>query len=241
MRFGSWVGGDRDGNPNVKPQTTCEVLDFQRARALRLLVGEIEELSAELSIASAIRPISPELQAQLEADDENFPKVRARFRALSAGEPYRQRLAVMHQRLLEAAETPPGPRAYSRPSELTEDLDVLARSLEAAGGALIANGRLARVRRLVGLVGFHLATLDIRQHAANITPHFLSSSRRSAQTTPGSTSRVGRRCSPTNSARPGRSPHPRRARPTRPGRCSRSCATAWTSTATTSSRATSFR
>ena len=109
MRFGSWVGGDRDGNPNVKPQTTCEVLDFQRARALRLLVGEIEELSAELSIASAIRPISPELQAQLEADDENFPKVRARFRALSAGEPYRQRLAVMHQRLLEAAETPPGP------------------------------------------------------------------------------------------------------------------------------------
>lgn len=166
VRFGSWVGGDRDGNPNVKPQTTCEVLDFQRARALRLLVGEIEELSAELSIASAIRPISPELQAQLEADDENFPKVRARFRALSAGEPYRQRLAVMHQRLLEAAETPPGPRAYSRPSELTEDLDVLARSLEAAGGALIANGRLARVRRLVGLVGFHLATLDIRQHAA---------------------------------------------------------------------------
>ena len=84
------------------------MLDFQRARALRLLVGEIEELSAELSIASAIRPISPELQAQLEADDENFPKVRARFRALSAGEPYRQRLAVMHQRLLEAAETPPG-------------------------------------------------------------------------------------------------------------------------------------
>ena len=63
VRFGSWVGGDRDGNPNVKPQTTCEVLDFQRARALRLLVGEIEELSAELSIASAIRTISPELQA----------------------------------------------------------------------------------------------------------------------------------------------------------------------------------
>ena len=166
VRFGSWVGGDRDGNPNVTPSTTCEVLDFQRARALRLLIAEIEELSAELSISTAVRTITPELQAQLDADDEAFPKVRARFRALSAGEPYRQRLSVMHQRLLEAAEVPPGPRAYAHPSELCDDLEVLGRSLEAAGGSLIANGRLARVRRLVDLVGFHLATLDIRQHAA---------------------------------------------------------------------------
>ncbi|MEM9200060.1 MAG: phosphoenolpyruvate carboxylase [Actinomycetota bacterium] len=166
LRFGSWVGGDRDGNPNVTPATTCEVLDFQRARALRLLISEIEELSAELSISTAVRTITPELQAQLDADDETFPKVRARFRALSAGEPYRQRLSVMHQRLLEAAETPPGPRSYTRPAELADDLDVLARSLMAAEGSLIANGRLARVRRLVDLVGFHLATLDIRQHAS---------------------------------------------------------------------------
>ena len=225
----------------MKPQTTCEVLDFQRARALRLLVGEIEELSAELSIASAIRPISPELQAQLEADDENFPKVRARFRALSAGEPYRQRLAVMHQRLLEAAETPPGPRAYSRPSELTEDLDVLARSLEAAGGALIANGRLARVRRLVGLVGFHLATLDIRQHAAKHHAT-LSELFEAVGTDYAGLDKPGRAAllaDELGSPRPLAAP--RRARPTRPGRCSRSCATAWTSTATTSSRATSFR
>lgn len=166
VRFGSWVGGDRDGNPNVTPDTTCEVLDFQRARALRLLISEIEALSAELSVSTAVRTITPELEAQLAADDEDFPKVRARFRALSAGEPYRQRLSVMHQRLLEAAETPPGPRAYTRPTELANDLDMLSRSLLSAGGALIANGSLARVRRLVDLVGFHLATLDIRQHAS---------------------------------------------------------------------------
>jgi len=164
VRFGSWVGGDRDGNPNVTPDTTCEVLDFQRSRALRLLITEIEDLSAELSVSTAVRSISPELQAQLDADDEAFPQVRARFRALSAGEPYRQRLSVMHQRLLETAEDPPGPRSYRRPGELADDLAVIARSLEDAGGALIAGGRLARVRRLVGLVGFHLATLDIRQH-----------------------------------------------------------------------------
>lgn len=166
VRFGSWVGGDRDGNPNVTPDTTCEVLDFQRARALRLLISEIEALSAELSVSTAVRTITPELEAQLAADDEDFPKVRARFRALSAGEPYRQRLSVMHQRLLEAAETTPGPRAYTRPTELANDLDMLSRSLLSAGGALIANGSLARVRRLVDLVGFHLATLDIRQHAS---------------------------------------------------------------------------
>ncbi len=164
VRFGSWVGGDRDGNPNVTPATTCEVLDFQRERALRLLISEIEQLSAELSISTAVRPISNELQAQLDADDEAFPQVRARFRALSAGEPYRQRLSVMHQRLLAASQSPPGPQAYTRPGELADDLAVIAGSLDAAGGALISNGRLARVRRLVGLVGFHLATLDIRQH-----------------------------------------------------------------------------
>ena len=164
LRFGSWVGGDRDGNPNVTPATTVEVLRFQRARALRLLTAELEGLSAELSVSTAVRTISPELQAQLDDDDAAFPEVRARFRALSAGEPYRQRLAVMHQRLLETAETPAGPHAYERPDQLAADLSVIARSLEGAGGFLIADGRLARVRRLVGVVGFHLATLDIRQH-----------------------------------------------------------------------------
>lgn len=164
LRFGSWVGGDRDGNPNVTAETTVEVLEFQRARALRLLIAEIETLSAELSVSTAVREISEELRDQLRRDDEDFPEVRARFRALSAGEPYRQRLSVVHQRLLETAESPPGRRAYTRPDELADDLEVLARSLEGAGGSLIAGGRLARVRRLVRLVGFHFATLDIRQH-----------------------------------------------------------------------------
>ena len=165
VRFGSWVGGDRDGNPNVTAETTCDVLAFQRARALRLLISEIEALSAELSVSTAVRGISDELQAQLDADDEAFPEVRERFRALSAGEPYRQRLSVMHERLRSAAEHPPGPQAYTRPDELADDLGIIARSLEAGGGELLSRGRVARVRRLVGLIGFHLATLDIRQHS----------------------------------------------------------------------------
>ncbi len=165
VRFGSWVGGDRDGNPNVTPATTMEVLAFQRARALRLLTDEIEDLSSELSVSTAVTGISDELARQLAADQESFPDVSARFGRLSAGEPYRQRCGVIHQRLREAAQSPPGARAYARPAELLADLAVMAASLERHHGALLARGRLARVRRTAAMIGFHLATLDIREHA----------------------------------------------------------------------------
>lgn len=165
VRFGTWVGGDRDGNPNVTPETTLEVLAFQRGRALRLLVAEIEELSSELSVSTAVTGISEELSARLEADRQGFSDIVSRFSLLSAGEPYRLRCAVIHQRLLEAMGQPPGPRAYGSPAELEADLAVMARSLEANGGLLLARGRLARVRRILAMVGFHLATLDIRENA----------------------------------------------------------------------------
>lgn len=166
VRFGSWVGGDRDGNPNVTPETTLEVLDFQRGRALRLLVAEIEELSSELSVSTAVTGITEDMQAQLDADRESFPDVVSRFSKLSAGEPYRLHCSVIHQRLLEAIEEPPGTRAYGSPAEVEADLAVMSRSLEANGGSLLARGRLARVRRILAMVGFHLAVLDIRENAA---------------------------------------------------------------------------
>ena len=166
VRFGSWVGGDRDGNPNVTPETSLDVLAFQRDRALRLLVAEIEELSSELSVSTAVTGITDELQAQLEADRTGFPDVVVRFSKLSAGEPYRQRCSVIHQRLLETLDEPPGPRAYGSPAEMEADLAVMARSLGANGGSLLARGRLARVRRILAMIGFHLAILDIRENAA---------------------------------------------------------------------------
>lgn len=165
IRFGSWVGGDRDGNPNVTPATTSAVLAHQRMWALRILLAEIEALSSELSVGSVVAPISDDLAEQLEADRAEFPAVADRFTTLSAGEPYRQRLGVIHHRLQQAAETPPGPRAYGSPDELAADLTQLAESLQANGAALLAGGRLARVRRLVTVIGFRLATLDIREHA----------------------------------------------------------------------------
>ncbi len=165
IRFGSWVGGDRDGNPNVTPDTTSAVLAHQRARALRILIAEVEELSSELSVGTAVAQISDELSAQLEDDRRRFPALTSRFTTLSAGEPYRQRLGVVHHRLQQAAESPPGAEAYRTPAELEADLAVLADSLEANRGALLARGRLARVRRILAVIGFRLATLDIREHA----------------------------------------------------------------------------
>ena len=165
IRFGSWVGGDRDGNPNVTPATTVEVLEFQRQRALRILVEEIEGLSSELSVGLAVRGISSELAERFEVDHRQFPDVTARFDTLSAGEPYRQRLAVIHRRLLAMSKPAPGPGAYHSADELAHDLAVIARSLDANRGSLLARGRLARVRRIVAMIGFDLATLDIREHS----------------------------------------------------------------------------
>ena len=164
VHFGSWVGGDRDGNPNVTPQITLEVLEFQRSRALRILIQEVEQLSAELSVSDIVADVSAELLSQLDPDSPASRAGTARFNQLSLGEPYRRRCGVIHQRLQETASTPPGPNAYSSPQEFDADLAVMGRSLGAHRGSLLAQGRLARLRRCVALIGFHLATLDIREH-----------------------------------------------------------------------------
>ena len=165
IRFGSWVGGDRDGNPNVTAETTVEVLAFQRQRALRILIREIEMLSSDLSVGLAAASVSEELSNQLEADRTEFPALTERFRALSAGEPYRQRLSVIHHRLLATVDPASGSGAYDDAAELADDLAVIARSLEANQGLLLARGRVARVRRILAMIGFDLAVLDIREHA----------------------------------------------------------------------------
>ncbi|MDH3294151.1 MAG: phosphoenolpyruvate carboxylase [Acidimicrobiia bacterium] len=174
IRFGSWVGGDRDGNPNVTPETTAEVLELQRQRALRLLRTELDGLRAELSTSERIRLPSDELRYQIEADRKRFPDVFAEVGRVSEGEWYRLRLAVVLRRIdetISVAETsggrwaPARTRGYNSPSELAEDLRIIERSLRANDGELSARGRLARVQRMLATFGFHLANLDIRQHA----------------------------------------------------------------------------
>ncbi len=168
IRFGSWVGGDRDGNPNVTPATTVEVLALQRTRALRLLTEELDDLRAELSPSDRIRSPSDELRAAVDADRAAFADVFDHVGRRNEGEWYRLRLAVMAERLRATGSSPTSPRAYRSPDELDRDLAMIEQSLRDNEGELLAGGSVARLRRLVSTVGFHLATLDIREHAARL-------------------------------------------------------------------------
>lgn len=172
LRFGTWVGGDRDGNPNVTAPVTLEVLRLQHVHALRNLVATVEDLAAELSTSDRIVDVDEELTTSLAADAAVFPAVHTRFTTLSAGEPYRQKLAFIHQRLLNTLSafeegTPPrAPEAYGSEEELIAELTIIQRSLQENQGEVLAAGAVARLIRLVAALGFGLATMDVRQHAS---------------------------------------------------------------------------
>ncbi len=171
VHFGTWVGGDRDGNPNVTAEVTMAVLGMQHDHALRGLIGAVESLSSSLSNSDRIQDISDELALSLEADAALLPDVHLRFRRLSAGEPYRQKCAYIHRRLLNTRERIAAggePRMgvdYESSTPMLEDLAVMRRSLVANRGSLVAAGSLNRLIRRVAAFGFHLATLDVREHA----------------------------------------------------------------------------
>jgi phosphoenolpyruvate carboxylase len=171
LQFGTWVGGDRDGNPNVTAETTIAVLEAQHQHALRELIRAVEKLGADLSASERIVEISDELRHSLEVDAELMPAVHQRFSRLSEGEAYRQKAAYIHQRLLNTririaddAAHQPG-LDYETSANLLDELAVMYRSLAAARGRLIADGTLKRLIRRVAAFGFRFATMDVREHA----------------------------------------------------------------------------
>jgi len=172
LQFGTWVGGDRDGNPNVTPEITAEVIQVQHEHALRELIGAVEDLSTQLSNSERIVPVDDRLAASLAADATLLPEVYRRFATLSAGEAYRQKCAYIHQRLVNTrrriaddAAHQPG-LDYRTAAEMLAELALMYRSLEANRGELIARGIVKRLIRRVAAFGFHLATMDIREHAS---------------------------------------------------------------------------
>ncbi|MGQ0847715.1 MAG: phosphoenolpyruvate carboxylase [Actinomycetota bacterium] len=174
VKFGSWVGGDRDGNPAVSPSVTMEVLELQHDHGLRNLISAVEEVAEELSVSSRVRDISPELAHSLQTDREQLPTVWQRFRGINATEPYRLKCAFIHQRLhntrkriLEGGRHEPG-WDYSAPEQLLAEVNLMSESLQKHEGERLASGTVARLQRHVTVFGFHLATLDIRQHADHL-------------------------------------------------------------------------
>jgi phosphoenolpyruvate carboxylase len=172
LKFGTWVGGDRDGNPGVGPETTLETLALQHERGLRYLVSVIEDLASELSMSENLAPISDELSKALEADRKELPGIWRRERRRTASEPYRLKCSYIHGRLLNtltrlANDSPHHPgQDYAHPDEMLKELRLMGSSLEGSRGQLIATGAVGRVERAVGTFGFQMATLDVREHSA---------------------------------------------------------------------------
>ncbi|GAA1252418.1 phosphoenolpyruvate carboxylase [Pseudonocardia aurantiaca] len=172
LALGCWVGGDRDGNPNVTPAVTREVLELYSDRAVRIHETLVEELVSELSISTRVIGVSEELRGSLARDRRALPEVHDRFIRLNAHEPYRLKLSYVQARLANTrarikhgGEHQPG-RDYLGPSGYVEDLAVLDRSLRGHLGGRIADGTLARALRTARALGLHLAELDIREHSA---------------------------------------------------------------------------
>ncbi len=170
LRFGTWVGGDRDGNPNVTPETTMAVLELQHERGLRALITAVEELAAELSVSETVVAATPEFMENLAQEGKAMPEVLEEFGILSAGEPYRLKLAFMHRRLGNtAARLNDGSTVgYSSPDEVVADLSRIRDSLRANHGELTADGPVRRLLRRVAAFGFGLATMDIRDHSDRV-------------------------------------------------------------------------
>jgi phosphoenolpyruvate carboxylase len=160
FRFGSWIGGDMDGNPAAGPETIGEALERARVLVLAHYRAEVRELAAGLGLSSTLVGVSPELLASIGADEQSFPDYAEQIGEQNRDEPYRRKLSFVWWRL--------GSGAYTRARDLAADLELVDSSLRANSGARIADGRLADLRRRVELFGFHLAKLDVRLHAGDL-------------------------------------------------------------------------
>ncbi|HET9659787.1 MAG TPA: phosphoenolpyruvate carboxylase [Thermomicrobiales bacterium] len=163
LTFGSWVGGDRDGNPYVTPDATREALVMMRDSCLTSLDERFGQVAGRISVSTMIAGEFPELDARLEENRERFPEVAARLMAENVDEPFRQLLTLMRERVRATKFELPG--AYRSPVELLDDLRLIERTLIDRGEALITGGDLHDLIRQVEVFGFHYARLDIRDHS----------------------------------------------------------------------------
>ncbi|WP_151634292.1 phosphoenolpyruvate carboxylase [Noviherbaspirillum aerium] len=165
VQMGSWIGGDRDGNPNVNAGTMKHALVRQSTAIFDFYLDEVHALGAELSVSTLLVGVSEELQALAgKSPDQSSHRM---------DEPYRRALIGLYSRLAATARSlgaahvlrqeVGGAAPYSMPAEFTADLQVIADSLRSHHGGALIKPRLAALKRASEIFGFHLATLDLRQ------------------------------------------------------------------------------
>jgi len=172
IRLGSWIGGDRDGNPNVTAWVTSEALRLYRGAALRTHWQQAPRLMDQLTSSAALVPASPALEESVERDLARVPGLAGRVADREAGELYRRKLNAVARRLElslaenEAIDQPGARGGYPSADALAADLAVMDASLRANRGRRLAGGDLARWREQVAAIGFRFVRLDVRQHQA---------------------------------------------------------------------------
>ena len=171
LRFGTWIGGDRDGNPNITAEVTKAAILLQNAHFTRTMFLHLDELRQALSISTKLAGVSKELEKSVAQDLEKLPEIEARYRRINVEEPYRLKAtAIRHKLALTQARHVAGlphfpGRDYQNTSELLQDFEIMRSSLEANNGSLIANGLIDRIMRSINAFGLTHATMDIREHS----------------------------------------------------------------------------
>ncbi|TCZ69871.1 phosphoenolpyruvate carboxylase [Paenibacillus albiflavus] len=169
LRFGSWIGGDRDGNPSVTSKVTWETLELHREMALKKYDRAIRDLYHHTSFSLNMIQVSDELLQSIERDRESLTTNYESWHYKpwhNEKEPYRIKLAYMLEKIHNTGRTNvAAEHRYNSPDEFLEDLNVISRSLSSHFADYVADKYITKLIRQVELFGFHLATLDIRQHS----------------------------------------------------------------------------
>ena len=192
LSFGTWIGGDRDGNPNITAEVTKAAILLQNSHFTRTVFEHLDELRQALSISTKLAGVSAELEKSVAQDLEKLPEIENRYRRINVEEPYRLKAtAIRHKlaltQLRHASGLPHFPgRDYKDTAELLNDLEIMRTSLLANNGQLIATGQLERITRAISAFGLTHATMDIREHSgvhrqllnqifSNLTPELINS------------------------------------------------------------------
>jgi phosphoenolpyruvate carboxylase len=168
LEFGSWVGGDQDGNPFVEPEMITTALSHHRETIIERHLAYVRWLADHMSQSAGMIPVSDELRRSIGRDEGLMPVLVKRYGELDPNEVYRRKLLFMSERLRLALRQPGSPFAYSGVSEFLDDLRTIRESLQQNGGVRVAEGGLRDLIRQAEVFGFHLAKLDVRQESSTV-------------------------------------------------------------------------